>query len=1243
MKQLIKKAFKTIFSNKVFSLILMVIITISSLTYTLLQSSANAFQNSYNQLMFEGNLHDAIIKERFINEGQFDLELQTDQVEKTIEQDNKQDKKQDNKKDREYTLIVKKDYSGDYSNYFANFPNELTYSFKLPITLTPEQIKEKVQEQILNRKEQIEQAVKKYKPLAFKKALEEIYGNELTIKRTQSIAINTKSNGYKFVTSDNGSQSDNESEMNNLVIYDGYSQFSNKLSVEEMYRELIKKINENSDADESNYAINTSKEYKVTGQALNEVVEIVDPSSFQTIISPSYANLNNKRAISPQKVLDLYTEFNYFQGIHQNQTFKTQYEQNLIWVDNTPYFIIGIGITPDFSFPIIDHTRPIPIPKDEAIVYTNSNGYLRMVDAFRNNPRENYFSIKFNGAVNESRQTQIMEEIEKIARSGQRPGDKDETNQVYLPRMHWPSNIKIITRYNEDSDQVILVHNRILFLQNLKNTIHVLTITTTSFLIIFVSAIILLIFKSLLSIRRTKHATLMALGYSKNQIAFSMSLVTLILVGLPSVLGYIIGHFLQYPFINIFAQYWTIPTYGVAFSIVSLLITVITPLTLVFGMIFALTYWDLNEKVSDMLAGKSHHKFIIVKKLLRPLSWTSVKAKYVMSLTLTNFGRLILSALAGVLSVSALVVGLSSIGRAEYAFNQTIGITDYTYQTNLWSPTVEGGQYHQLDYEAALEILKQQKKDWLSGKSSASQSETIQWHIPSPLDMTSAWPAAISDYQAAQTFLKNKLQFKPLMDLAIGDINLWDIAKKLMPENQRNTADVNEQNFYKLAVQTLSKQNDLFLQNNAQPKWWPRAENNWTVKPEDKMVDFGVLDPEFIAFVYQGLDSLWKNNADFSPYIISYNVILMDKNTDQTYTHINTDLNGQNYSIIGVDRNTDYLKLSQNTIDNLKEYEDKYEKSAVWTTAFPLAINKYMAEKHHLKVGSEITLPINNHYDRNQPSYKELSSAKKAAKFQIIDILNSYDNDRLITSQTIANKILGLDYNNDSIPFNGFFSKSAKPLLLQTLPLYSEINLYIASDTITGPWRGIVNKMIDTWKDNPHLKHIQDIETLIQSYSITPLVAMFNKVVSQDINNTTFKNISSLASSVIWIVQVISIVLSILFAIIVSSLLISSNNKKIATLWTLGYKRSEVMHMFCLIYLLPIILSLALGVPIALGVLTALRLFVINFGSILIPFALAWWAVLIALLFIGSIFVFSTVISIMTIKNSHARKSIQEQ
>ncbi len=1175
------------------------IIFVSSLTYTLLQSSAFAFKRSYDQISQKGNLHDSVVKQLFKNEGDFSLRVEDSQL-------------------AGQKKIVVDQASGDYQSYFAAHP------FEYPVQtggLDAEQEKILLDRKISEAKEWIQEVVNNQKPQRFQRAINQIYEGKLEMRHTASIAIFAEDRAFKLVH-----VPEQDVNVNKLIIYDGTKNFTKMLTDEQFQNEIDFRA-QNKFGSKTPYSVNSLKGYRWVAQSsIGSTVTLTDPSAYQAIVSPSYANLNGKYSLHPSEVLNLYSEYDLEQ-LHENDYLKNRYRNNIVWVDQMPYFITGIGVTPDFAFPIIDHSRPIPTPEREAIVYTNLRGYQRAVDSFRSNPEENYFSIKYADQTLPEERSKIDDQVDLIARWGSAilpslgisySGD--------IPTMGWPKNVAIVTKYNQSNDPIVLTQERVIFLEQLKKTISTLTIVTTTFLVIFVATLFLLVFKSLLTLQRKKYATLLALGYRKGKIAFALSCVTFLLVTLPSILGYVVGYILQFPFINIFANYWTIPTYGTMFNLVSLIVTVIVPVVTIFLMVWILCYVDLHGNMVDMIAQRDKHKFSIARVFLKPFRWVNVKVKYIMSLTLSNFGRLMLSTLAGIISVATIIIGLSSLGKAQYAYDQTVSTNNYSFQVNFYSPTIEGGNYRAIPYSDA--ILAKYEPAQSTARLYPSDPNSPEWHIPSVRDVDNGANVDlinlddVEQMRRVRRFLENKLQFKPLLDVTISSVNSWDIARKLMPDNQRNRAEANESDFYQRATQVGINQ-----RYRSKP-WWPTAANDWKVLSENKMIDQENIDPDFVDFVFNALRRMFDTSSSFRPYVITYNNLLVES-WDEPYTYVsfNYESRGQEipYTMIGLERESHFFKLSPSNWQKLTNYPKN--------DASPVIINRFISEKLGLGPGSRFNAPISNHVNRNSENF-----ATPSTTFEVVDVIETYDDNRFLTLKSFANKLIGWDEQSKN--FNGVLTNESDPIVLSTLSLYSPSYFYLATDTIHGQWANVVERMLtnsDLRYPTDLAKTLSDFYTL---YSRTPYVAINKDVVWQDISNTSFRNISRLSSDIIWIIQMISVTLSILFAAIVSGLLISANRQRIAALWTLGYKRGEIMRMFALIYALPVFASIVVGVPVAFGILTSLKIFVINFGSILIPFSISWWAVLIAFAAIGVIFVFSTVVSIMTMKQQQAREAI---
>jgi putative ABC transport system permease protein len=74
---------------------------------------------------------------------------------------------------------------------------------------------------------------------------------------------------------------------------------------------------------------------------------------------------------------------------------------------DTPYIILGSGITPDFTYPAFSLSKMIPNQVNECIFFSNSAGFSLLSESFRSNPYETYYVVKFKGSVNKDILNQI--------------------------------------------------------------------------------------------------------------------------------------------------------------------------------------------------------------------------------------------------------------------------------------------------------------------------------------------------------------------------------------------------------------------------------------------------------------------------------------------------------------------------------------------------------------------------------------------------------------------------------------------------------------------------------------------------------------------------------------------------------------------------------------------------------------------------------------------------------------------
>lgn len=198
-------------------------------------------------------------------------------------------------------------------------------------------------------------------------------------------------------------------------------------------------------------------------------------------------------------------------------------------------------------------------------------------------------------------------------------------------------------------------------------------------------------------------------------------------------------------------------------------------------------------------------------------------------------------------------------------------------------------------------------------------------------------------------------------------------------------------------------------------------------------------------------------------FTVSFGGISLSPNAEnvpqnQVYTYIDTSYNdgssvenglkiygyntqSQNNPIIEIkdESNQDLLK----SINDFKIENDIY----------PLVVNHVFAKKHNLGLDSIIEMPIINTVDRYLAKIRDIP--QKTAKFKIIGISDTYINSELITSQDIANKLLGLDIFDSALefynlkPFNGLILASPDiEQITNSFTLYSPSGYWAGSSEI---------------------------------------------------------------------------------------------------------------------------------------------------------------------------------------------------
>lgn len=1158
--KLLKLGFKSIVSHKLFTILIAILIFISGATYTLLTSANDSFQASYNNVDDNGKLHDYVIKENFKDPtGSKSIEIYDPTTNTNVIY---------NDANIERIATQHKDTSGVYHiKYVATHPTgdyasqkDVTSNVSIKddgdATFTKELLEFKKEYENLssNMDYKAEETISEN----LIKNLKNKYSNDIWFNENKSISIESDKKAFNVV------KYNSNTDINKMFIYDGTSKITNELTDSEMNAEILNKIDDTGNG-RVDYTIDDTKGFRILAKTNTGggTISLTDPSSYQAIISPGYANRNNKLSLSPQKFIEIWeSNPNIMDLLVNDKDLANKYNNNLVWVDKTPYFIVGIGTTPDYLYPIVDQSHPVIDVQNQATIFVNNRGYQRIRDAFRTNPTENYISLKFKPGVTEGQKTTILKSL----------------NQDILAKSNPLPGIPFITSAFEKNDQMLLTQERVMFLKDLEKTISTISYVTTTLLAIFVAAIVILVFRMIVSMDRKILATQMALGYSKVKIALVKSMGALLIVGIPVVLGYIIGYFMQFWFIGKFDNYWTIPTWGTTFSLTPFLVTFIIPIIAIFGLIFIITLITMHRPLPELLKGADAPGATFMSKTVSKIKIVGVKGRYAVSLMAKNSFKLFLVSIASIVSLTSLVVGISSIGQADRAYVATTNMSNYEFAINLYSPTAQGGEYSTI-YDTDLNKIPHN----MNTRSGNPISNTPEWHVPSINDANmglasnAELPANIVD---ASIYLKNKIQIKHLLDKKVGGLNPWNIAKGLMPDNQKNKAEQNDVDINKL--------------QGATP--WDKVSKALSQTGDDKII----------------------------PYMITYGLVI-ENHGDEKYTYMQSKFLGSDFKIIGVNSNTKMVNINSQ-LNNINNYLGNNT---------PILINKYIQEKYHLKLGSVFSMDIYNGYHRMENGNNKISKSA-----EVVGIVDGYDDKGIYTTRKVANKILSMPADG----FNGIFTKNKNSELLSTLPLYSPSGLWLGTDTIVGAWEHVLSEMLkntNIWSTSNSANIASNVDEFINKFSRTPFVGATSTVQWNEISKFAFQNISHLSSFLISMVEAIAITLSIIFTIIIASLLLISNRKKIASLWTMGYRKSEVARIFLSTYILPTIIAIAISIPIAFAVLTGMKTFIMGFGSILIPFAITWYAPLIAIFVISSIFIIATFLTINTQKQQKALEAFK--
>lgn len=412
-------------------------------------------------------------------------------------------------------------------------------------------------------------------------------------------------------------------------------------------------------------------------------------------------------------------------------------------------------------------------------------------------------------------------------------------------------------------------------------------------------------------------------------------------------------------------------------------------------------------------------------------------------------------------------------------------------------------------------------------------------------------------------------------------------------------------------------------------------------------------NPNFIEF--NKTRNLFKEN-----FYLALNVVPFDNNLNETYSYIQTNSEFSNnkekinIDIMGIKTNSEFVKLYneyENNIDikfKLKEWEENNPNLLPEENkGYPVIINEVVSKKYGLNIGSVFSSEILNPMDRFTKKFNNI--ALPSIKFYVIGITTSKSDEKIYTSQLIANKILNYkkpekatpddikngNYNNKwisqedidkYIPFNGIFTKEEKPILLKNFatmysvsglsPLAGSLPEYPdesdASSQLHASWNKI-NKILNMNIINPNdaknyptiLKFINEFKRIFETdkyieLGITNLDAVqINKLLGQKMDNTTGS---------IMLIMIVSFLPTLMIIVSLLALMVVIESRRlISLLKVLGYGNISNTFSLTTSYFILLFLSLGISVGITQLILYAFSSLIFLFFNIIINPVLVPW------------------------------------
>ncbi len=750
----------------------------------------------------------------------------------------------------------------------------------------------------------------------------------------------------------------------------------------------------------------------------NFQIQISDVGSYVAKVNEAYLSANNKKIYKFGKDIPKTSQ----DMVNLLKSVDDKYKLN---INKLEYLIIGSDSTVDYLYPVIDLNNIQVNTATQALVYVNQQGFDRAKESNANSVIDKHFLLI---APPKTKAQNIKNSINKYiyeTTTGLNNYDSLSTKAKENPLY------KKAFLYNETNPLKPELALRVQTIESLISTINDANKLISLVLVILIGIVTIFVIKRYVSSRSKVLGILKAQGYKSVQIAASICVFAIIVSIFGATLGYVVGHFLQIPLMNIFSIYWTLPIGPISFNIFSLVITVLMPLAGLILLTIITTLFLLRIKPTKLMDGSfelnNSKSAEIIKKKFRH---RNIKSKFTLTLSLNSIIKLFSLFISLTTTVSIISFSLASSNVFGNAINKTYKNRKYNFKINLLTPTLEGGNITSFDNQDVNNILYVP-----IGNPNEGITYLSDYFKPGPNNVINPLPNNITvNPNGSPVEYDKHIVTKSSFDLIVNSggvqVNVWNTLFNSMPDSQKALAIEKSE----LAAKYLEWTQGLWFDNSSE--WKPKIVDgipNHSIKlPYFKYIS-NKQNPEKSQFYYLGVDnegkympkqpiiieevpgkiSLRNKYREFlvnaynkalknknsiittkyesqnamnpkpvaqpepitQDYFLTFGSVVFNEEKNEKYSYATTEPNakdnGINVSpmIIGYNQNSQQVQILDHSKNNLLDLATS--KWNVSKKTVPIIINHVVKDKYNLNIGSKLRLNLTNNTDRFINSLKD--------------------------------------------------------------------------------------------------------------------------------------------------------------------------------------------------------------------------------------------------------------------------------